>query len=356
MPTKMIAVKDLVPGMAIGDPVLSASGKVLLGKDVVISPRTISLLTMWNVSHVFIDTDNSDLPADIADQTATPDNGLTEEFSEFFKEYDSLVTTAVQSFDFIRSTSQIPVQELKETSFGIYSTVLSTGPAIMDYLLVSDYNLADKVTRHSVMVAFISSIIGRKLKLDDEQINVLCLAGLLHDIGKLVIPKDAEPNPKAHVIHGGKLLQHVPALPQEVLLTALQHHEWMDGSGFPLGSAHEKIHPYARIIAVADLFHQRAYDGHSANPFPVLEYMSKELFDKLDQAVCQPFIRYVRDSLINSPVLLNDGRTGQVIFFNTARLDRPVIKTHSGTIIDLTTTKNLTISRLLTQEYLANAN
>ena len=147
---------------------------------------------------------------------------------------------------------------------------------------------------------------------------MLILAGLLHDVGKLVIAKDTEPEPKAHVINSGKLLHHVPALPQEVLLSAIQHHEWMDGSGFPMGSKGDKIHPYARIVAVADLFHQQAYEGEHANPFPVLEYMAKEMFDKLDQGVCQPFIRHVRDCLINSPVLLS--------------------------------------KRLISQEYLANAN
>ncbi|WP_371375974.1 HD domain-containing phosphohydrolase [Sporomusa aerivorans] len=365
MSTRMIAVKDLVPGMTIGEPILSASGKILLGKDVVIAPRTIALLSMWNVSHVFVDgeTDSpSDSPPEPVPQ-AVPEqkipagqSSVKEEFMNFFKEYDGLVTTTSQSFDFIRNSQEIPIQELKETSFSIYSTVLSTGPAIMDYLLVSDFNLADKVTRHSVMVAFISSIIGRKLKMSDDQLRVLVLAGLLHDVGKLVIAKDADPEPKAHVINSGKLLHHVPGLPQEVLLSAIQHHEWMDGSGFPMGSTGDKIHPYARIVAVADLFHQQAYEGEHANPFPVLEYMTKDLFDKLDQAVCQPFIRHVRDCLINSPVLLSDGRTGQVIFFNANKLDKPVVKTHSGTIIDLATTKHISIKRLVSQEYLANAN
>jgi putative nucleotidyltransferase with HDIG domain len=360
----MIAVSELVPGMSIGEPVLSASGKILLGKDVVIVPRTISLLSMWNVSHVFVASDETSDAAASEPESSSPEQtseststaSLPEEFNTFFTEYDRLVTSSVHSFDFIRNNKQVPVQELKETSFSIYSTVLSTGPAIMDYLLVSDYNLADNVTRHSVMVAFISSIIGRKLKLSDDKIHILCLAGLLHDIGKLVIPKEADKEPKAHVLHGGKLLQHVPSLPQEVLLTVLQHHEAMDGGGFPMGVSNERIHLFARIIAVADIFHQHAYAGEEANPFPVLEYISKDLVDKLDQAVCQPFIRHVRDCLVNSPVLLSDGRTGQVIFFNPNHLDKPVVKTHTGTIIDLSTTKNITIKRLINQEYLANAN
>jgi putative nucleotidyltransferase with HDIG domain len=352
----MIAVKDLVSGMIIGEPVLSASGKTLLGKDVVITARTISLLLMWDVHTILVvdDTSTSEsVPAQPA-AAATAQSHISEDFVTFFNEYDRVITSASQSFDLIRKYNKIPVQELKDTSFSIYSTVLTTGPAIMDYLLVSDYNLADKVARHSVMVAFISSIIGRKLKMTDEQIHVLILAGLLHDVGKMVIAKDADNHPYSHVVHGGKLLQHVPSMPQEVLLSILQHHECMDGTGAPAGSAGDKIHPYARIIAVADLFHQQAYIGEHANPFPVLESMSKEMFGKFDQSVCQPFIRHVRDCLINSTVLLSDERTGQVIFFNSNKLDQPIIKTDNGTIIDLATTKNIYIKRLVNQEYLAN--
>jgi putative nucleotidyltransferase with HDIG domain len=357
--TRMIAVKELVAGMVIGEPVLSASGKTLLGKDIVINPRIISLLLMWDV-HSIIIVDESAVPAAESPQeqpaAVVLQSSLAEDFVTFFKEYDSVMTSASHSFDFIKNNNQIPVQELKDTSFSIYSTVLSTGPAIMDYLLVSDYNLADKVARHSVMVAFISSIIGRKLKLTDEQIHVLILAGLLHDVGKLVIAKEADVHPNSHVINGGKLLQHVPSIPQEVLMSILQHHEYMDGSGCPLGSTGDKIHLYARIIAVADFFHQQAYTGEHANPFPVLESMAKEMFGKLDQGVCQTFIRHIRDCLINSPVLLSDESTGQVIFFNANKLDRPVVKTDSGTIIDLAATNNIFIKRLVNQEYLANAN
>lgn len=359
MSTRMISVNELVSGMVIGEPVLSASGKTLLGKDIVVNPRIISLLLMWDVHSIIIIDETAGQETESPQESPPPvaqPSSLTADFIAFFKEYDSVMTGAAHSFDFIRNNNQIPVQELKDTSFSIYSAVLSTGPAIMDYLLVSDYNLADKVARHSVMVAFISSIIGRKLRMTDDQIHVLILAALLHDVGKLVIAKEADAHPNSHIITGGKLLQHVPAIPQEVMLSVLQHHEYMDGSGRPLGTTGDKIHLYARIIAVADFFHQRSYTGVHANPFPVLEAMAKEMFGKLDQGVCQPFIRHIRDCLINSPVLLSNESTGQVIFFNANKLDRPVIKTADGTIIDLAATRNVAIKHLINQEYLSNAN
>ncbi|BBB90506.1 MAG TPA: HD domain-containing phosphohydrolase [Methylomusa anaerophila] len=361
MPTKMIAVKDLTPGMIIGEPVLSASGKVLLGQYISITPKITALLAMWDINYVYIKVEDGIEPAAIQTIDNQPSDpsplDLSDECQKFFNEYDNIVTTAAQSFEFIRGQKQVPVQELKDTSFSIYSTVLANGSAALDYLLVSDYTIADKVSRHSVMVAFISSIIGRQLKLSVDEIHILILAGLLHDVGKFIVANDNNSNgPQAHVINGAKLLRTVPGLPREVVVSALQHHEYMDGSGFPLGLTSEKIYLFARIIAIANIFHHQTYDEEFSNPFPALDYLSKDMFGKLDPAICQPFIRQVRDSLINSPVLLNDGRVVQVVFFNPSHDYSPVVKTQCGTVIDLGTSKNIHIKRVVAPEYLANAN
>jgi len=357
MKTRMIAVTDLVQGMIIGEPVLSASGKVLLGKDIVVSSRAISLLSMWDVKFVYIvDNDNDELSGPETSQTPqSPEDTANQSkvFLKFYQEYDGIISNASQSFDFVRNYKTVPIQEMKDTSFSIYSTVLSTGPAIMDYLLVSDYNLADRVSRHSVMVAFISSVIGQQLRLSEDNIKILVLAGLLHDIGKFVIAKNDITDPLAHVIHGGKLLRNVEGLPQEVMISVLQHHECMDGSGFPMAKQGDKIHPFARIIALADIFHKEAYEGECANPFPVLERIARDKCTKLDPAVCQPFLNKIRDSLVNSSVLLSDGRTAKVIFFNGEQFEKPVVKTTADTIIDLSAQRSLSIQRIISQESLA---
>jgi putative nucleotidyltransferase with HDIG domain len=354
----MISIKDLVEGMVIASTVLSASGKVLLGKNNVVTSRTIALLSMWDVSLVYIVDNESDpeLKEQVALVPEEPEE--TEEpakvFSKFFQQYDEITHKASQSFDFVRENKRIPIQGMKDTSFSIYSAVLSSGPAILDYLLVSDYNLADQVSRHSVMVAFISSVIGRQLKLPESDIEILVLAGLLHDIGKFVIPKEADANPLSHVISGAKLLRNVEGLPQEVILTVLQHHECMDGSGFPMAKSADKIHIFARIVAIADIFHTGAYKGDYVNPFPVLERISQERYSQLDPTICQTFLNKVRDSLINSPVLLSDGSTARIVFFNGVNFEHPVIKTASGTVLDLAAEANLSIQHILGHEYLAN--
>jgi putative nucleotidyltransferase with HDIG domain len=349
----MIAVKDLLEGMVIANTVLSPSGKVLLGKNIVVSSRTIALLSMWDVGLVYV-VDNESEPEPEEQVTQEPEKAEepAKIFSKFFQQYDEITHKAAQSFDFVRDNKKVPIQGMKDTSFSIYSAILSSGPALMDYLLVSDYNLADQVSRHSVMVAFISSVIGRQLKLPESDIQTLVLAGLLHDIGKFVIPKEADSNPLSHVISGARLLRNVEGLPQEVILSVLQHHECMDGTGFPMAKSADKIHPFARIVAIADMFHTGAYKGDYVNPFPALERISQSRYSQLDPSICQPFLNKVRDSLINSPVLLSDGVTAKVVFFNGDNFESPVVKTASGPVIDLATNANLSIQHIITQEYL----
>lgn len=354
MKKRMIATKDLKEGMIIADTVLSPGGKVLLGKNIIVSSRTISLLTMWNVNLVYIEDKESEPEA--PETEASQPQQLEEPsqlFLQFFNQYDSITHKAAQSFDFVRDNKKVPLQGMKDTAFGIYSTVLSSGPALMDYLLVSDHNLADQITRHSVMVAFISSVIGRQLKLPESDIHTLVLAGLLHDIGKFVIPKEADNNPLSHVIAGARLLRNVDGLPQEVILSVLQHHECMDGSGFPMAKAADKIHSFARIVAIADIFHKGAYNGEHVNPFTVLGRIAKSQYSQLDPAVCRPFLNKIRDSLINCPVMLSDGTIANIVFFNGDNFDCPVIKTADGKVIDLAAEPGLTIQHIASQEYLS---
>ncbi|HWR39199.1 MAG TPA: HD domain-containing phosphohydrolase [Patescibacteria group bacterium] len=351
METKMIPVNELQPGNVLSDQVMTLTGKVLLGKEVVLSERTISLLTMWDISHVYIygETEAVTPPAPMV----ANNEDVLKNFMSFFSDYDTVVANASQSFDFVRNQKKIPVQELKDTSFSVYSSVLNSGPAVLEYLLISDYKLADTVSRHSVMVAFICGIIGHQMKLAENELKNLTLAALLHDIGKLVTGKEDVTGPEKHVITGGALLKDVGAIPPEIILSVLQHHECMDGSGFPRGTEGNKIHLFARIIAVANLFHTEAYHDEYSNPFPVLDLLSKEMFGKLDPAVCHPFIRQIRDSLINNTVVLSDGRCAEVIFFHPNNSGYPIIRTDDNQIIDLSSANNVRILHLSIPEYMA---
>jgi putative nucleotidyltransferase with HDIG domain len=109
-----------------------------------------------------------------------------------------------------------------------------------------------------------AAMMAREMGLDEEAVEVLALAGLVHDLGKLGIPaellnKPCRLNPmesrlvQMHAEIGYEILKKI-RLPWPLAEIVRQHHERLDGSGYPLGLSGEAILPEARILAVADVF------------------------------------------------------------------------------------------------------
>lgn len=117
---------------------------------------------------------------------------------------------------------------------------------------------------HSERVATLSVDIARQLGLDDADQDRLYRAGLLHDIGKIAVPrsvldKPAKPTPEEmeillnHVIVGVRILEPIHPF-ADILPIVRDHHERYDGQGYPNGLRGEEIHPLARVLTVADVF------------------------------------------------------------------------------------------------------
>lgn len=117
---------------------------------------------------------------------------------------------------------------------------------------------------HSERVARMSLSIAQILGLDQEDLDTIHRGGLLHDIGKIGVPVHILDKPgkldddeakimQDHVIVGARILEPLTAL-SAVMPIVLQHHERVDGSGYPKGLTGEQMHPLARIVAVADAF------------------------------------------------------------------------------------------------------
>lgn len=116
---------------------------------------------------------------------------------------------------------------------------------------------------HQRRVTQLACAIAREMNLSEEQIEAIRIAGFLHDIGKITIPDSILSSPgtinkdelniiKGHVQVGYKILKEVEF---DLLVTqiVLQHHERMDGSGYPNGLAGDEILLEARILGVADV-------------------------------------------------------------------------------------------------------
>ena len=132
---------------------------------------------------------------------------------------------------------------------------------------LTDIRLHDSYTfSHSVNVAVLSAMLGNLCGYSKSKLQVITLGGLLHDIGKLAVPTFILNKPGALTADEFKIIRYHPSEGRRLLkelklpiasilaIIAVQHHEHIDGSGYPNHIRGKSIHPYSRITAIADVY------------------------------------------------------------------------------------------------------
>ncbi len=220
----------------------------------------------------------------------------------------------------------------------------------------------DYTYRHNVAVGILSTLLGRWLKLRPEELSSLTIAATLHDIGKVMIPSDilakteeltAEEREllKKHTTYGYEMIRDTVGTSHMQALVALQHHERMDGSGYPFGVQGHRITDFSKIVAVTDIFHAMTSDRYhrpAAPLYEVLRQMENDVFGKLDPYICRVFINKLMQSMIGNEVLLTDGRTGKIVMILAHDPLHPLVNIDED-FIDLSRHRDLGIVRVLPQ-------
>ncbi|WHX25573.1 HD-GYP domain-containing protein [Virgibacillus halodenitrificans] len=223
----------------------------------------------------------------------------------------------------------------------------------------------DYFYHHCVAVGIISAYIGRKMGYRHGEYLQIGLAGFLSDSGMakidsaIIVKKGSLTHAemasiKKHPTYSYRFVENSSMLTKQVKLAILQHHERMDGSGYPLGLTQKKIHMYARIIAVADQYHamtcSRPYQD-SQSSFHVVEQLQKDQYLKLDPRVVHTFMEGIANFSNGSRVQLSDLRTGEIVFIEPNQPTRPIIKI-DGTeeLISLQNNPSLYIQAILSNK------
>lgn len=203
-----------------------------------------------------------------------------------------------------------------------------------DIFLLNHYSTKQEyLYHHPVSVGVISGFLAKKLNLNKGEVIQIALAGCLSDVGmakvdKAILEKKGSLTTeefkeiKNHPLNSYKMLQKSPILKEHVLIAVLQHHERLNGSGYPLKKSGDKIHMYSRIIAVADVYHAMVSERNfrlKQSPYRVLEMIRQDDFGKFDITVLQALTAGIIQFSIGSEVKLSNGFVGTVVYENIDR-------------------------------------
>ncbi|MBY0124218.1 HD-GYP domain-containing protein [Bacillus sp. S/N-304-OC-R1] len=329
---RLVATSYVEAGAVLAKAIYNEKGQILVNAGITLKEKMIERLQELGISYIFIK------------EEGTEDIEYNETISDSTRR--EAIQTISSTFEQIQKdpklTSSFVVEKASKRFSDIIRHLLTEIREKQDLLnLLSDAFTHDNyIFMHSLNVTLYSLAIGMQLKLTPKELETLGLGAIFHDIGKLKVPLDVLLKPdkltdseyediKKHTEEGFEILRKVHSIPLLVAHCAYQHHERMNGSGYPRGIAGSDIHYFGKIIAVADVFDaitsNRVY-RKAMLPSEGLEILYSGSGTLFDQKVIEAFRLAVAIYPVGLSVVLNDGRRGIVSGQNTGYGDRPLIR------------------------------
>ncbi|MCS7463652.1 HD-GYP domain-containing protein [Paenibacillus doosanensis] len=344
---------DLQVGDRTGSDVFNWNGLLVVSAHTVLNADDIDKLQLHSVDYVDIMM-RQDSPA--PDEVKAATGKLQQEPFSQTAAYEEAVGGIKQLFWQMSEQGQLREEQVDQC-FAPLANHFEKERDVVSLLLTLN-NKDDYTYQHSVQVGMISYYIAKWLGQSEEEAIVAGKAGYLHDIGKSRIDNAIlqKPGPlteeefeivKRHAQYGYDMIIG-SNLPKPLALAALQHHERLDGSGYPGGLRGNDIYPLARIVSVADVYSamisNRVY-RHKQDLLLVLKELHRLSFEKLDPTVTQVFIRHMIPNFIGKRVLLSSGESGVIIMTHPTDFFKPLVQI-GDTFINLSDTPDLDVKEI----------
>ncbi|WP_163969261.1 HD-GYP domain-containing protein [Oceanobacillus halotolerans] len=360
-----VRVEQLVPGCVVIRDIYSKTTKPIVPKNTVLTEEHIKVLERFLIEQV-------DVAHQLADGQAFNPKKLTPkekkeqsieiEARSFKEHYQYVVTKYKALFTEWQQQKPIDVAVIRKWLVPLLERQDDINQAV--YTL---HHYAGKETyfyHHSVALSVLSTFLAKKMGYSKAEYLQVGIAALLCDCGMsklnptMLMSTDSLTGAefkeiKKHPVYSYRFVEHIPTITKSMKLAVLQHHERCDGSGYPLGLTTSNIHPYARIIAVCDIYHamtcERPYQEKRSS-FQVIEEIQKEQFSTLDVKVVQTFMKSLSNFSIGTKVKLSNDQIGEIVFVESEQPTRPMIRiSDTDHIISLKDETNLYIDELLSR-------
>lgn len=322
---RKICISQIRGNEILAKPIYDPSGRILLAEGTVLKPGYKMRLNQLGILSLYI---NDELSKEIKIEDFISEKTRNEIKKSLKDGFQKLINHQSSTADEILKLANIIIDD-----------VLSREEVIIN---VSDIKTKDQyLFEHSTNVCALSVIMGIHLGYSTHHLRELAAGSLLHDLGKLLTPKDVMDTVRkgelsseeieilrTHPLDGYEILNEKYDISYISKAIILMHHEHCDGTGFPLGLTDDKLHETVKLVSICNTFDNLTSDFSGYKKLEVyeaLEYlmaMSDSIFDKF---LVTTFIKNIAAYPSGSIVKLNTGTYGIVLKQNKAFPLRPVI-------------------------------
>lgn len=349
---RYIPTNHLKKDMVLGQDIYDATGMMLLSAHTILSEENISYLAFLGVKGIYID--------DVGSKNIEVENVVRPEIQVTAVQIVREMFTGAMDEQVDVSEEEKRIQEVVEK---MVEDVLKNEHVMYNLIELKTY---DSYTYfHSVHVGILAGIIATKMKLDEDEIYDVIMAGFLHDMGKIFIDRELINAPRRlteservrmmeHPERGYEFLSKRFHFSERVNRAVLEHHEWYNGMGYPAHKKENQLLNLARILKAADVYDAMTSRRPYHQPYlpsEVMEYIMGRSGMEFDPKVVEVMARELCIYPVGCEVELSNGQRGIVKENHKGSILRPTVKLlDTDNIINLfadRNARNLTIVKLM---------
>ena len=352
---KSLPLNKIKPGMVVADYVFPANlSQPVVHPNTLLTDDVINKLRLHRINSIPVDIDEEFMIREKILPEVKPmlDAGLRTEADNSIRRLFQVVVAGSSEENY--TTAHQIVKELDTVVDQLVDT-LETNPN--ELVRIADLKSYDDYTyNHSLSVAVLSIAIGQSMGASPEMLRLLGRSAIMHDIGKMFVPLEILNKParltdseftvmKSHPKYGYDYLVAGDIGDEIIRMGVLQHHEKIDGSGYPDGLAGDNIPIPSNIISVADVYDAvtsyRSYRTPMA-PADAIELIMSSVGTAFEYDVVKAFLDKLELYPVNTCVELSNKRIGIVL--DNISFMRPVLSMlDTGEVVDLMDRKNLSL-------------
>lgn len=321
---RKVSISKVFPGMVTARTVYSSAGHVLLSKGMPLNPMFIHRLKELGIPAIYIQ------------ESFLRDTEVEDIVSE--KTRQETQQTVRKLFAEINRNKRVDIGAAKAAVNNIVDELLRNRRVLLNLTDIRRYD--DYIFGHCVNVCILSVMTAIKLDYNELQLRDLGVGAVLHDIGKLLVSKKLLDKPgkltsaemekvKEHSRFGFDILREQHELSLLASHIAFQHHERVDGTGYPRGLKGAEIHEYSLIATVADVYDALTTDRPYRKaflPHEALKIINNGVGTIFEGEVVRAFMKRVAPFPVGTILAISTGEVGVVVDNHGKNLARPVIR------------------------------